>query len=145
MNKIIVLLIILTLICCNSEKSKNTQKQEILIMKESEQEILQLFKKYNCNKILFIPENSCSGCFQRTIKDCDKLANSKNIKLFYINELELEVNDCMKSLEASPLKEFYTNYEIYGITLFENYNNTLKITYIDPSNIDSIYYNLIIF
>lgn len=94
-------------------------------------------------KILFVPDNSCKGCLNQTISLCEILSANKKLKIYYFNELNLIKNECSLSKDTIKFDIAYTNYDIYGITLFELLTDSIHITYVDANNIDSVYSNLL--
>src|SRR5690606_19304330 len=136
-NKFYIIFFIMVFTSCNNSEIKKNELNNNSSLK------YELISKLNLNKIvnkiLFVPDNSCKGCLLETIEWCEKLTARSNIKLYYFNELNLEKNDCAKSQDSINFKIDYINYDIYGITLFELLKDSIKVTYIEPSNLDSIY------
>lgn len=136
-NKFYVIIFITVFISCNNSNKKNDEQKINSNIKYELISKLKLNKKVN--KILFVPDNSCKGCLLETIEWCEKLTASSNIKVYYFNELNIDKNDCAKRQDSINFKVDYINYDIYGITLFELLKDSIKVTYIEPSNLDSIY------
>lgn len=142
MKSKLILFVFLILLSCNNDKknqiNKNTfQSNCYKLLNE-----LKLDKKIN--KVIFVPDNSCKGCLKQTLEMCELLSSKSNVKLFFIDELKIEKNICAMDNSNIDLDFNYSNYEIYGITLYELLKDSIKITYIDPSNIDSIYTSILI-
>ena len=142
MKSKLILFVILILLSCNNEKNNHIKKN--IINSNCKKLIIKLNLNKKINKVIFVPDNSCKGCLKQTLEMCELLSSKSNVKLFFIDELKIEKNICAMDNSNIDLDFSYSNYEIYGITLYELLKDSIKITYIDPSNIDSIYTSILI-
>lgn len=141
---LILCLLVLMLSACNNASIKQSNKTESQNIPDYKSKLLKkLDLGKDIDKILFVPDNSCKGCLKRTIDLCDKLSSNKNLKIYYINELGLIKNECAKKHDSINFDIDYSNYDIYGITLFDLDKDSVNITYVDANNIDSVYFRLL--
>ena len=140
----LIIFISLVLLSCNNNEQKNVSTNDETEGPNLRMELVNsLDLSDQIKNILFVPDNSCKGCLQQTFKMCEELSKVNNLKVYYFNELELAESECAKNSDKIDFKIDYINYDIYGITLYELTKDSVSITYITPSNIDSIYTELL--
>lgn len=138
--KLFICLFVLLFIGCNDSSKNDLQLKEAQTITNYKIELIKsLNLSENIDRILFVPDNSCKGCLKFTKDNCEKLSAKENLEIYYFNELNLNMNECTMRHQSTKLKIDYTNYDIYGITLFELYKDSISLTYVDATNIDSIY------
>lgn len=140
-NKILqYLTLILLLFSCNNQAENDDYLEEPKTNLNYKNELIKSLKLDELvNKVLFVPDNTCKGCLKFMKENCESLTSNKFLEVYYFNELNIDMNDCTKKHQLKKFAIDYTNYDIYGITLYELNNDSVKITYIDATNIDSIY------
>jgi hypothetical protein len=145
--KIKILTILIALLFFGCDDSANKNRTEVKGTQQISNYKLELIESLKLNddidKVLFVPDNSCKGCLKHTIDICEDLSGVEGLKLYYFNELNSSLNNCARNKEPIKLIMDYTNYDIYGITLFKLLKDSIAITYVDANNIDSVYKELL--